>query len=369
VDAKAGWANTRAPKDGRTTVTPQENQAAAPRSSSARATSAGGGSTDTDVELAALRAERAQLLDELEVAYEQLAEVLSGAASETALAYLQLRRKNEELEGRLQELEQAHVELQETQQMLLHSERLSAMGRLAATLAHEIRNPLAAIAAQAELLRLKVPELDCPPGVQPILDGVRRLDRLADNILRFSRARTPEIEDVDLNRVVEDVLSMLRPLAGSQARIDLFAATDALMVRANQGCLEQVITNLVMNGIDASGARRPAPISVRTGRARIDETAATEKARGREVHLALGAHGEAAGPGCPCVEVEDRGSGIEPALLPQVFEPFFTTKEAGKGTGLGLAICRNIARECGGNLLLATRPGAGTSVRLFVPGP
>ena len=349
-------------------MTPQETQTAGPRNASVRATSAGGGSTDTDTELAALRDERAQLLDELEVAYKQLAEALSGAESETELAYLQLRRKNEELEGRLRELEQAHTELQETQQMLLHAERLSAMGQLAATLAHEIRNPLAVIAAQADLLRLKVPELDRPPGVQPILDGVWRLDRLADNILRFSRARTPEVEDIDLSRVVDDVLSMLRPLVGSRACIDPLAAVDALMVRANRGCLEQVITNLVMNAIDASGAERPAAIAVRTSRSRIDQTVAAERARGREVRLAMSADGDAAEQGCPCVEVEDRGSGIGPNLLPRVFEPFFTTKEAGKGTGLGLAICRNIARECGGNLLLATRPGAGTSVRLFVPG-
>jgi len=339
-----------------------------PPGSDAKGAGTDAGNAVANTELEALRTERAQLLDELEVAYKQLAEALSGAESETELAYLQLRRKNEELEGRLQELEQAHGELQETQQMLLHAERLSAMGRLAATLAHEIRNPLAAIAAQAELLRLKVPELDHPPGVQPILDGVWRLDQLVDNILRFSRARTPEVEEVDLNRVVDDVLSMLRLLAGSRVRIDLFASAEALVVRANRGCLEQVITNLVMNGIDASGAGQPAFILVRTGRGHIEATVATEMAKGRQVRLAMSADSDASRQVCPCVEVEDRGSGIEPVLLPQVFEPFYTTKEAGKGTGLGLAICRNIARECGGNLLLATRPGAGTSVRFFVPG-
>lgn len=317
-------------------------------------------------ELAGLKLENAHLLDELEMAYQQMEGVLAAADREMQVAYEELRKRNEELQRRLTDLEKAHRQLQEAQRMLLRSERLSAMGQMAAAIVHEINSPLTVIAGQTEMMLMEERDTAKRAELDMILQATWRLRDLAQNILRFSRQRHTSAAPVDLNHLIREVLDFFKPLTKAvevKTRLD----RELPPVTADPSQLEQVLVNFLVNALDAVGQKDDAHFAICTGKGELSELKAREEAAGWQTCLAIAPEGDSRRDTWVYAEVRDNGPGIPTQILGEIFEAFFTTKGEEKGTGLGLAISRNIAADHQGNILVASQVGAGASFRLLLP--
>jgi two-component system sensor histidine kinase PilS (NtrC family) len=234
---------------------------------------------------------------------------------------------------------------------LRRSERLAAIGELSASIAHEIRNPLAAISGSIQVLQKGGDE--APRLMSIVLREVDRLDRLIGDFLSFARPGEPRIEWVDLGDAVHEVLEMFeasRP-ANVAVESDLHAG---LGVQADPGQLRQVLWNLVLNAAQAMPEGGIVKIEARPRRDRASQDSASAGRMDEE--KAVWAE----------VAVMDQGVGIPKELVDRVFDPFFTTKAG--GTGLGLAIVHRVIAEHHG-VVRVGRGSAGfvTAIRLSLP--
>ena len=232
-------------------------------------------------------------------------------------------------------------ELRAQGEALLRSERLAAIGRIAAQITHEIRNPLSSISLNTEELseRLQGASSDARGLCDAIVREVDRLAAVTEEYLRFARLPKPMMAPADLNEAVRELLDFVRPeLEAGGVALEKSLEPGLPRVHADVGQLRQLLLNLVRNAREAmpgGGALR----------------VATRRAGGAE--------------GSVEIEVRDSGGGIPPERLQRIFDPFFTTKE--RGTGLGLAVAQEIAQEHGGRLTCESEAGAGTSFLLRLP--
>jgi two-component system NtrC family sensor kinase len=236
------------------------------------------------------------------------------------------------------------------------SEKLAALGQLAAGVMHEINNPLATIAACGESIALhrelqaELPVGATVPGADPgemlrIIDlEVQRCKKIVNGLLDFARPKPAQRETVDLNGVVQHGMFLLQhhPRYKRVKMVTELEDSRPLLIQGDADQLVQVLIALAMNAIDATpeGGR----IVIRT-RGILDETGTPQVA----------------------LEVSDDGPGIPRALQAKVFEPFFTTKPPGQGTGLGLAICYGIVNDHNGQLELVSSEGQGATFRVALP--
>jgi two-component system, NtrC family, sensor kinase len=236
-------------------------------------------------------------------------------------------------------------------EQLRHSERLATVGQLAAGVAHEIGTPLNVVSARAELLVAGgVAASDVVGNGRIILEQADRMTRIVQQLLDFSRRRGPEMGLANLEQVVRRTLDLISPAAErAHVRVEC-AASGPIFARLDQGQIQQVLANVLMNGIQAmpGGGRLRVGLGVR--RARRPAAAAAEAD-----YL--------------CVTVDDEGCGIARENLPRVFEPFFTTKGLGEGTGLGLAVAHGIIAEHGGWIEVESEVGKGSRFSIFLPRP
>jgi PAS domain S-box-containing protein len=233
----------------------------------------------------------------------------------------------------LTERRRGDAERKRLQARLLHSERLSALGEMAARIAHEVRNPLVSIGAAAQVVSEELPSESPVLGeVQAIAREVKRLDAIVTDFLNFARPRRSELRPVDLANVVDETVALVR--AKAPANQILVNAERPLTVRCDPDGVKQVLLNVLLNAVEA------APKSV------LDVDA-----------QALG--------GQAIVSVADRGPGIPDAVRRRVFDPFFSTKT--RGTGLGLAVSKQIVDEHHGRIRLFNRRGGGTRVVIELP--
>ncbi len=230
-----------------------------------------------------------------------------------------------------------------TLEQLRQAERLGVVGTLGAGLAHELGTPLNVILGHAELIHS---EHTTPAMIhassRAIVGQAQKMTSIIRGLLDFARRPTTTRASVPVAELARDAANLIRPMARKanvEIRVDE-APGDAPTVRANRTELEQVLVNLMMNGIQAmpSGGT----LVVRSGTV-------------------------AAAPSNAFVEVVDTGVGIAPDTLPQVFDPFFTTKEVGAGTGLGLSVSYGIVADHGGQIEVETEVGAGTRFSVILP--
>lgn len=270
---------------------------------------------------------------------EGAAEVARLAAAFNDMA-AQLRGERASLEARLRELESTTRELRTAQESLVRSEKLASVGRLAAGVAHEIGNPLAAILGFVELLR--------GGGLEPaeereflsrIFTETNRIHRIIRDLLDFSRQSQDADAEAqsasDLREVVADAVRLIAPQKDLRLiTIEQQLHDDAPPVRGPADRLTQVVLNLLLNAADAVAGEGTILVRVAPSDAEM-------------VSLI----------------VEDSGPGIAPSVLATLFEPFVTTKPAGQGTGLGLAVCHTIVERLGGSMRAENVRAADGSVR------
>jgi len=225
------------------------------------------------------------------------------------------------------------------EEQMTQTEKLTSLGLLAAGVAHEVNTPLAVISNYIQMLAKQMPEGDPRHSIiDKIVKQTFRASEIVNNLLNFSRTGAGELADVDLNRVVEETLSLVaHPLKTSQIQV-VKQLTDGIPpVRGSANKLQQVFLNLFLNARDAmpSGGL----LEVRT----------------------------AAHNGSVEIEVVDTGNGIPREHIHRIFDPFFTTKATGRGTGLGLSVTYGIIKEHAGKIDVRSMPGRGTSFHLEFP--
>jgi two-component system, NtrC family, sensor kinase len=230
----------------------------------------------------------------------------------------------------------ARIRLEE---QLQHAEKMASVGLLAAGVAHEVNTPLAGISSYTQLLRGQLEEDD---PRQQVLEKIEkqsfRAAKIINGLLNFSRSSGTEFEQVDVNKVLADVLALVEhQLDGSRIRVRRELAERVPPVRGNENRIQQVFFNLILNARDAmpSGGW----LTLRT---HADEETVV-------------------------VEVGDTGHGIRREHIRRIYDPFFTTKGIGKGTGLGLSVSYGIVQEHGGAIFVESDPGQGTTFQVALP--
>jgi two-component system sensor histidine kinase PilS (NtrC family) len=238
------------------------------------------------------------------------------------------------------------------EQELRRRERLAGVGELAASIAHEIRNPLAAISGSVELMRGEGAGPDRERLMDIVLREIGRLDALIGDFLQFARPAPPKLVPVAVGALLAEVAEMLARAAPPGARLAHEAEPDAVAL-ADPTQLRQVLWNLARNACDALEGPGAVRLSAsRVGRAPQGHPADGRK-RGREDAAAVE------------IVVEDTGRGIPLADLERIFDPFYTTKP--DGTGLGLPTVHRIVESHGGALQVESQPGVGTRFRVRLP--
>ncbi len=233
----------------------------------------------------------------------------------------------------------AYEDLRRTQEQLLQSEKMSAVGQLIAGVAHELNNPLTAILGYAQLLETEGLNERAQDYVAKMFKQAQRTHRVVQNLLSFARQRKPERSEVDIRKALEETLALRDyDLKVNHIAVEKELGVEAAMVVADPHQLEQVFLNIINNAVDA----------------------VLETGRGGKLRIRVSSEG-----GFVAARFADDGPGIKDPK--RIFDPFYTTKNVGKGTGLGLSICYGIVKEHGGDILAFNADGGGAVIEVRLP--
>ncbi len=229
--------------------------------------------------------------------------------------------------------------LRRQQQAMIQQEKMVGLGQMAAGVAHEVSNPLASMDGVLQLMQRNERHIK-PENIDALRQQVQRIKQIVQQLTDFAHPTDYQWEHVPINSVVESALQMVRFDHRQRAvTIQKQFADDDPGIEVQSHALQQVLTNLLFNALDA-----------------LDDVTAPR--------LTIGTAYD--GQACR-VWISDNGPGIDPKHLARVFEPFFTTKPVGKGTGLGLAISYNLIRNQGGHIEFTNRPGQGVTATIRLP--
>ncbi|HET9304426.1 MAG TPA: GAF domain-containing protein [Candidatus Sulfotelmatobacter sp.] len=233
----------------------------------------------------------------------------------------------------------AYEDLRKTQEQLLQSEKMSAVGQLIAGVAHELNNPLTAILGYAQLLETEGLNERAADYVTKLFKQAQRTHRVVQNLLSFARQRKPQRDEVDIRKVLDETVALRDyDLKINNIRVDRDVPSEPAMVVADPHQIEQVFLNIINNAVDAILE------TGRTGKLKISVTCQS---------------------GHVCTKFADDGAGIKDPK--RIFDPFYTTKSVGKGTGLGLSICYGIVKEHGGDITANNNAEGGAVIEVRLP--
>ncbi|HTN91212.1 MAG TPA: HAMP domain-containing sensor histidine kinase [Sorangium sp.] len=236
-------------------------------------------------------------------------------------------------------------------QQLRHAERLATVGKLASGIAHELGAPLQVVTGRARMLvDGDVSGDEVPGNGQIILEQSQRMTQIIRQLLDFARRRSAEKQETALSSVIRGTFTMLKPLADKQGvTIAEEGGAPDLMVHADADQLQQALTNVVVNAIQAMPSGGTITVGVRPCRA----SPPADQGGAEGDYIAL--------------SVRDEGQGMSADVLEHVFEPFFTTKPVGEGTGLGLPVAYGIIKEHGGWIQVDSQAGSGSQFTMYLP--
>ncbi len=257
---------------------------------------------------------------------------IASLASSFNIMVSALRESRQNSENHICSLQRANEELKQTRSELLRSEKMASVGHLAAGMAHEVGNPLAAVVGYLALLKMELPAGRQQEIAEHAAEEVERIDRLVRDLLDYAKPGEEKTENFDPLTVLREALSLLGH-QGLFANVKIIDSLPLQLPRVTmiRHRLLQVFVNLLVNARDAL-----------SGEGEIGLTA-----------------GEAEDAVWICFA--DNGNGITQQDLPHIFDPFFTTKAPGKGRGLGLAVCYRVLQEAGGDIEVQSEPGQGSA--------
>lgn len=236
---------------------------------------------------------------------------------------------------------------------MAQTQKMNAVGTLAGGIAHDFNNVLTAILLSSDHLLLSSRPADSDfADLMEIKRNANRAAVLVRQLLAFSRKQTMRPSVLSMTDVVGDLRMLVDRLTGTDVKLDIEFGKDVWPVKTDLGQFEQVLVNLAVNARDAMPDG--GTVTIRTSN--------VEEAEIKELNYRGMNEGDFV-----LVEVEDKGTGIEPEVLEQIFEPFFTTKDVGKGTGLGLSMVYGIVKQSGGFIYTESEVGTGTTFKIFLP--
>lgn len=252
-----------------------------------------------------------------------------------------LKQYTSELEDRV---DKEVATAKKLEQQVLHSEKLAALGRLAAGVAHEIGNPLTSISTFAQLLREMSTDEFAQTSLDTINSHIQRITEIVRQMSTFSRPDSTTIKLVQVNDILKSSLDLMHldKRMKSTLEITVNLATDIPKTMIDEGQIAQVFINIILNALDAMPEGGKLAVMSRHG---LNE-------QGLDTIF---------------VDFQDSGTGIPAADLEKIFDPFYTTKEVGKGTGLGLSVSYNIVKRFKGDIKVASTIGAGTTFTIILP--
>jgi PAS domain S-box-containing protein len=242
------------------------------------------------------------------------------------------------------------------EEKLRHSQKMDAIGQLTGGIAHDFNNLLTVVVGNLELLGRSVaksvqPNARITRAIAAAMEGAQRGAALTKRLLAFSRQQELQAKPIDLNRLIHRTADMLRRTLGERIRITTTLAPDAGRIHADPVELENALLNLVVNARDAMPD---------------GGTVAIETANVDSIPLP-GPRDDRTDTRYVLIAVKDCGVGMDAEIVSKAFDPFFTTKEAGRGTGLGLSQVYGFVGQSGGQVLIDSQPGHGTTVRIYLP--
>jgi signal transduction histidine kinase len=256
------------------------------------------------------------------------------------------------IERELREAE-ARRQRRDLEMQLLQAQKLESIGRLAGGIAHDFNNLLTAILGYSELAEAELPaDSSVRECLQNVQDAAHRAASLTHQLLAFARKQVIKPSIVDLNGLLRDTEKMLRRLIGADVELVSLPDPDLGSVRVDAGQFGQVLLNLALNARDAMP--NGGTLTFETANLSLGEDFARQ-------------HFDVAPGEYVLLTVTDSGVGMDRQTQARVFEPFFTTKDPGKGTGLGLSTCYGIVKQSGGEISLQSKPGRGTTFKIYLP--
>jgi hypothetical protein len=284
----------------------------------------------------------------------------------------------------LESIESANKQLKQAQEELIRTEKLASIGRFAAGVAHEVGNPLGAILGYTGILKKgRIEPEETKDYLKRIEDEIERINKIVRELLDFARPSKFEIREVEINKVIENTLSLLsyqKDFKNIETQLDL--QPDLPQIKGDESQLSQVFINIILNAVDAmpNGGK----LQIQTGgyivdyfnddfsqryppRRKSDPVESDYSSIRKPNPLPTLSTKFSKGDQLVKVRISDTGSGIKKEDLENIFDPFFTTKAPDKGTGLGLSISLKIVESLGGEIRVESEEEKGTTFEIYFP--
>jgi two-component system, sensor histidine kinase and response regulator len=257
----------------------------------------------------------------------------------------------------------AHEQLKAMQAQLIEAEKLQTTGRLAAGVAHEVRNPLAILEMGIDFLTAQEGAREGEPILAEMREAVRRTNVVVSSLMDMAAPRDLGMADTDVHTVIAGALTALaEEIARAKVRVDREFADDIPTVRLDAAKIEQALVNILSNALRAMP--EGGTLTVKTGMRAGSPAEVSFDAGDRS-----GARSRGGGGRSVMIEICDTGPGISPENMGKVFEPFFSTRPTGEGMGLGLTVARKMVELHKGRIEIQNQPGGGAAVTILFPAP